>query len=54
VKIIVILLEKHSVQKTQSELKGLHPTQEIRIQNLEGREKPTQRSLQLKQTRIQG
>ena len=52
--IIVTKLEKHSVQKTQSALKGIHPTQEIRIPNLQEQEEPTQKSLQLKQTRILG
>ncbi len=53
-RLIVTKLKKHSAQETQRELKGSQQTQEIRIPNLEGREKPIQRSLRLKQTRIHG
>ncbi len=53
-RLIVTKLKERSAQKTQSELKGSHPTQGIRIPNLEEREKLIQKGLQLKQTRIPG
>lgn len=52
--LIVTKLKERSAQKTQSELKDSHPTLGIRIPKLEEREKPTQKGLQLKQTRIPG
>jgi len=50
--LIVKKLKERSAQKIQSELKGSHPTQGIRIPNLEERVKLIQKGLQLKQTRI--
>ena len=52
--LIVTKLKEHLAQETQSELKGSLPTLGIRIPKLEERERPTQKGLQLKQTRIPG